>query len=81
MELTLTDSDLARLEGLIAHNNLGGSTAMQHLPALVAEVRRLRAALAAQHDEWRIAAVRADELEEENEILRVQLAEQEDDLE
>lgn len=42
MSTQLTDSDLARLEELIAHNNLGGSTAMQHLPALVAEVRRLR---------------------------------------
>ena len=44
-ETTLTDAELTRLEALIKHKNVGGSTALHYLPSLVAEVRRLRAEL------------------------------------
>ena len=77
---TLTDAELARLEEL-AKLYLSGNalpfaesdyreSSCNAVPSLVAEVRRLREKLDAEHSAWRRAEVRGDGLEEENAALR-----------
>lgn len=76
----LTDADLARLEELhrlaeeLPWNPMADEkyieAACNMAPALVAEVRKLRAALNKEHRAWQCAEMRGDVLEAENAVLR-----------
>ena len=60
------------IQGMIhnTHNITYIAAACNAVPSLVAEVRRLREALDAEHSAWRVAEVRGDGLEMENAALR-----------
>ena len=86
---TIDETELARLEELAcaagdadysAHDDADDSTkyaaaACNDVPALIAEVRRLREALSKEHRAWQCAEGRGDGLEMENAVLREKVEE------
>ena len=84
MKYAIDETELARLEALAcaagdadysAHDDADDSTkyaaaACNDVPALIAEIRRLREALNKEHRAWQCAEGRGDGLEMENAALR-----------
>ena len=78
MKDMIDETELARLEALAAHyanvvtlDNVSiPHKIIKSVPALVAEVRRLREALNKEHRAWQCADARGDWLEMENAALR-----------